>query len=296
NKGVRAGTIRNELHLLGAMLRWARGHRVSGRRLLVVDPLEGITIPHEKNMRRPVSTEARFQATLAKADVVDPTGRFRLLLVLARHTGRRLNAMCQLRASDVLRTRDAVAQALGEAGMDLAHAEHWPHGALRFREHSDKLGFEGVAPLSREARAALDAYLGAHPRVGDAPLFPSTADPAVPIYKTVAGYWLARAESLAKLPKLERGAWHAFRRLWASERRALPAQDVAAAGGWRSLATMRTAYQQADAATIYSVVENAPPAPPEKGGPKGAAEARRPRKERVSGGRGHKSDTPRSQA
>lgn len=70
----------------------------------------------------------------------------------------------------------------------------------------------------------------------------------------LAGYWLRRAETLAGLPKLERGAFHAFRRLWASERRHLPAQDVAAAGGWRSLQVMRSAYQHADAETVFSVV------------------------------------------
>ena len=261
-RGVRAGTIRNELHLLATMLRWARGHRRNGRRLLTVDPLEGLTIPHEKNMRRPVATEARFLATLATADQVDPTGRFRTLLVLARHTGRRIAAMCSLHASDVLRTPDAIGRALAAAGMDLAYATHWPHGAIRWRAATDKLGFESVTPLSSEARAALDAYLETSPRVGDVPLFPSTNDPAVPVHKAHANWWLRRAEILAELPKLERAAWHAFRRLWASERRHLPAQDTAAAGGWRSLNVMRSAYQQANAATIYAVVANAPAATP----------------------------------
>lgn len=278
--GVRRGTIRNELHLLATMLRWARGHRVNGKRLLVADPLEGLKVPHEKNMRRPVATEARYQATLAVADQVDPIGRLRTLLVLARHTGRRLSAMCQLRACDVLRSRDAMTAALGAAGLDLAHAAHWPHGAIRWPESTDKLGFESVAPLSAEARAALDAYLAAQPKLGEAPLFPSTGDAAKPVHKVLAGYWPSRAEKLAKLPKLERGGWHAFRRLWASERRTLPAVDVAAAGGWRSLSVMQASYQQADAATVFSVVENTPPAPP------ATKRSQRGPKRRVSGAPG----------
>lgn len=259
-EGVRAGTIRNELHLLGAMLKWGRGHRVHRRRLLTLDPLEGLRLPAEKNMRRPIATEDRFRLTLAKADQVDPMGRFRTLLILARHTGRRISAMCQLRASDVLLSQAAMQRALGAAGMDLAHADQWPHGAIRWPETTDKLGFETVAPISREARAALELYLTEHPRVGDAPLFPATGDDAAAVHKVLAGYWLKRAEVLAGLPKMERGAWHAFRRLWASERRHLPAQDTAAAGGWRSLAVMRTAYQHADAAGVLAVVENAPSA------------------------------------
>ena len=220
-----------------------------------------------------------------KADQVDPTGRFRALLVLARHTGRRVAAMCALRAGDVLRTPEAVTRALGAAGMDLAHAAHWPYGAIRWREASDKMGLDTITPLSREARSALDAYLGAQPHVGDVPLFPQASDATKSVHKAHAGYWLQRAELLADLAKLERGAWHAFRRLWASERRALPAQDVAAAGGWRSLSVMRSAYQQADAPTVYSVVEKAPVPPPDR--------PKRAHKGRVSGARGHRPDAGR---
>jgi len=72
---------------------------------------------------------------------------------------------------------------------------------------------------------------------------------------------LAKAETLARLPKLARGGFHPFRRLWASERRHLPAQDVAAAGGWRSLEVLRHAYQHADAAGMMSVVESPRTAP-----------------------------------
>ena len=259
--GVRDGTVRNELHLLTAMLRWARGHKVSGRRLLSGNPMEGVTVPQETNTRRPVATEERYRATLAIADQVDPRGRFRCLLVLARHTGRRVNAICQLRAADVLRTRDQVERALAATGQPIAAAAHWTHGAIRWRAAHDKRGYETVAPLGPEARSALDAYLCAQPRVGDVPLFPASGDDAAPVHKVMAGYWLQRAEVKAELPKLERGAWHAFRRLWASERRHLPAQDVMAAGGWRDVRVMQRAYQHADAATMFSVVAS-PHGPP----------------------------------
>ena len=108
----------------------------------------------------------------------------------------------------------------------------------------------------KATRDELDRYLRDHPRVGDAPLFSATEEPGHCVHKELARYWLRRGESLAELPKLDRGGFHTFRRLWASERRHLPAQDVAAAGGWRSIEVMRSSYQQADAATIQSVVEN----------------------------------------
>jgi len=48
--------------------------------------------------------------------------------------------------------------------------------------------------------------------------------------------------------------WHAYRRKWATERKHLPDVDVAAAGGWKTVLTMKTAYQQADPHGILTVV------------------------------------------
>ena len=67
----------------------------------------------------------------------------------------------------------------------------------------------------------------------------------------------ARAEKKAELPKLQRGVYHPYRRLWASERKALPAKGVAHAGGWKDIDTMLGSYVQSDAATVFRVVENA---------------------------------------
>ncbi len=260
-EGVGAGTVRNELHLLETMTRWGQAFKVGGRRLLAGDPMIGVIIPAEKNARRPIANEARYQALVAVADTAEPSGRFRCILALARTTGRRIRAILELKASDVLLSRDAMRRALAQYGMDLAFADAWPQGAIRWGAATDKLGFEAITPIGTDARAALDNYLRAHPSLGDAPLFPSTAEPSKTIGKEMAGYWLSKAEKLAKLEHMERGGYHAFRRAWASERRHLPAQDVAAAAGWRSLQVMRTAYMHADAQTVYSVVESRPAVP-----------------------------------
>jgi hypothetical protein len=107
-------------------------------------------------------------------------------------------------------------------------------------------------------------------RVGDTPLFHATGKQTRAVHKVLAGYWMRSAEKKAKLAHVERGGWHMLRRLWSSERRHLPATDVAAAGGWRSIQVMRDSYQHADGETVLSVVENA--------------------------SRGHTSDTPPQQA
>jgi integrase len=178
-------------------------------------------------MRRPIATEERYQALLKVAMQADQQGRFKSLLVLVRHTGRRINAVCQLRVSDVLRAKEQMLGALGAAGMDLKFADLWPHGAIRWGEESDKLGFETITPMSRAAREEVDQYIREHPRVGDGPLFSATGEPSRHVRKELARYWLKRAEKFAKPTAMERGGFHAFRRLWASERRHLPEQDVA---------------------------------------------------------------------
>ena len=45
-----------------------------------------------------------------------------------------------------------------------------------------------------------------------------------------------------------------FRRVWATERKHLPPQDVAAAGGWLDIGTLQGCYQQPDEDTLRSVV------------------------------------------
>jgi hypothetical protein len=48
--------------------------------------------------------------------------------------------------------------------------------------------------------------------------------------------------------------WRLLRQKWATERKHLPTQDVTHAGGWREDRSLRTAYQQVDAATPLAVV------------------------------------------
>ena len=103
-----------------------------------------------------------------------------------------------------------------------------------------------------------------NPRMGDVPLFPAPGPirkeaplqgSEKPISRHLAAKWLLRAEALAKLPKLDRGTFHPYRRLWASEQKGLPDVDVAHAAGWKDTRAMKVSYQQADPATVLRVVE-----------------------------------------
>lgn len=252
--GAGPGTIRNELQALSTVCNWAVGFKVGGRRLLAHNPVRDIKMPVEPNPRRPVASAERYRRLLDVANQVDPAGRFRLMLALAYHTGRRINAICHLRTSDLLLTPDAVRAALASLGMDERIADAWPQ-AIRWRAEWDKQGFESIAPIGQALRREIDAYVRQNPAVGEAWLFPYHRRPGEPVPKYVADWWLGQAEKVAGLPHLERGGWHAFRRAWATARRALPIQDVMVAGGWRDVKALQTAYQQADPETVRAVVE-----------------------------------------
>ena len=176
------------------------------------------------------------------------TGRLARLLALARHTGRRITAICELHASDVLLSTDVLTRVLAETGQDPALARYMPHGAIRWRAESDKQGYEDVSPISLLAKAALERYLRAHPRVGDVWMFPQSKHPDRPINETLARVLRMRAEQLAELPHIERGGFHSYRRAYASDRKHLPDVDVARSAGWRDLATMKRSCQQPDPA------------------------------------------------
>ena len=64
-----------------------------------------------------------------------------------------------------------------------------------------------------------------------------------------------KAEKLAGLPKLAGGRWHPYRRLFATELKGVPVQDVAAAGGWKNVETVQRIYQQSEAKGVLGAVQ-----------------------------------------
>ena len=202
--------------------------------------------PTEKNPRRPVASEARFQATRAKTDQVTmevrwhgapKTVRSHLseILDIVSGTGRRLSAVLQLQYEDL-------------------QLSGGPHGAIRWPADTDKTGRETLVPIGPDVRVAIDRVLRERPGIGQAYLFPAPGDATKPVSRHLAAKWLQEAEKLAGLEKLDGSLWHAYRRKWATERKHLPDADVAAAGGWENPNTLRLVYQQADADTMLRVV------------------------------------------
>ena len=154
---------------------------------------------------------------------------------IANGTGRRLSAVCSLRYEDLSLSDE-------------------PYGSIRWPADTDKMGHESTVPISPLVRAALERIHAERPGIGAAPLFPSPGDPTKPMTRHLADKWLRKAEKLAGLKKLGGSLWHAYRRKWATERKHMPAADVAAAGGWSNPNTLRLVYQQADQETMLRVV------------------------------------------
>ena len=238
-EAIRIRTVESNLKWLKWVFNWAVGWTTSdGRYLMRENPVRGFDIPTEKNPRRPYASHDRYERIRAVTDqVVTGSGRSHLseIFDLAVETGRRINAICQLRYSD-LRLDDG---AFGSI--------HWP-------ADTDKMERESLAPLSQIARGAIDRVLRERPGIGDAYLFPSPKDSKKPMSRHLAAKWLRRAEKLAGEEPLQGSLWHAYRRKWASERKHLPDVDVAAAGGWKRPETMKLAYQHADAEMMFTVV------------------------------------------
>lgn len=239
---VRARTVESDAEWLLKVCNWALEweDRFTGKPLMREHPLRRSrfreAVPHEQNPRRPVATQDRYEAVLAHADAVHSL--LRPLLTIVNGTGRRINAVVQVRCQDLRLPKTSGA----------------PHGAIAWRGETDKMGKAWAAPMNAAVREAVDALLAARPVIGNAYLFPAEKDADKPMDRWFAAKLLRQAERRAEVPHLAGGCWHPYRRKWGTERKHLPVQDVAQAGGWKNPATLQTIYQQPDDATLYRVV------------------------------------------
>ena len=160
--------------------------------------------------------------------------KLELALVLAEATGRRLGSIREL----------------------LWKGVDWNEGTIRCRGETDKKGVELVIPVAAPLLGELSVFrqsLGAM----DGLMFPSEKNSAVAMDRHLFDKWLSAAERRAGLPKLDGGLWHAYRRKWATERKHLPLNDVAAAGGWSDVVDVdRLAGDMTDRGVVRDVAAN----------------------------------------
>jgi hypothetical protein len=232
---VRARAVERDCTFLIAVCNWGTRWRTDAGYLLRENPVRGFPVPHEKNPRRPVASEDRYERTRAVSDQVAMTVRWSArqevvrshlseLLDLANYTGRRLGAIRQLTYADILPDRG-------------------PSGSLRFRADADKMGYDSVVPMTPNVRSVIDRVLRERPGIGTAPLFPSPKDLGRSVSRHLCDKWLREAERLAGVEKLEGRLWHAYRAKFATEMVDVPDRVLAKLGGWKAVRTLDL-YQQ----------------------------------------------------
>ncbi len=243
--------VQKDLSFLRTVCLWATQFRDSGRLLLNSDPTRGYDAPVEKNPNRPLASHDRVDAIRrvhqritmrsrgAKGETVESWLPEIFEVVVG--TGRRIAAVRSLRVAD----------------LDLERTAAAPHGAIVWPEDFDKMGKRWRCPINAEVQDAVESAIRKRQRlghVGGGWLFPAPHDPRQPVRYEQISRWLRQAEKLAKLKPLKGGAWHPYRRLWATARKGLEDVDVCAAGGWSSPEALKKAYQAPDDATMLRVV------------------------------------------
>ncbi|MHC4088864.1 MAG: tyrosine-type recombinase/integrase [Planctomycetota bacterium] len=228
---------RRDLLALSIALNWAVGEGSLEENPLARPEARKAMRLERHERRRPVATRERYEKLRNVAPQVSPA--FGPLLDLAWHAGHRLGAILGLRWRDVV----------------LEEIENAPHGRIRWYAgaRSDRKKHEHEVPINAQASASLAAWQRESGGIGAAFVFPHPRDSAKPLHKDIARRWLRRAEKLAELGHEAAGGWHAFRRGWATQRKHLPLKDVAAAGGWKDVATLQECYSHADPETTRRV-------------------------------------------
>ena len=168
---VRNQSVRYDLQNMVAVLNWGVG---VGH--LAANPWGGErrraerwgAMPFELNPHRPAMTDELREMLIANGP---NNWQFAAALRLGRETGRRNSSVRQLLWNDI-------------------DQERWE---VRWRASTDKSGREDVVPLTPGAVAVLRELPSRG--IGDAPVFPSNADPAVPTGRNSFQIWLRRAKA-----------------------------------------------------------------------------------------------------
>lgn len=234
-------TVQKTLRALRRICRFGKDYRLPGGGFLLDhDPTRGLEMPSEDNPNRPVMSDKRYAAMLEaagkhrmKRGEKKTRSYIREILTLVGETGRRISAVLHLRWDDW-------------------RPDEGTYGQLRWRAEEDKIGREWTTPVTPAVRNALQTQRQRFPGVGEAWVFPAPTSDG-PLRKGVARNWFVDVEGLAELDHIDGLGFHGLRRRWASKRKHMSAQDVAAVGGWTNTQTLKELYQFPDRETMEEV-------------------------------------------
>ena len=229
--------IEYDLRFLWAVLNWAtKNGDDQGILFLARNPLaqfvQARDWPRERNPERPSLSTEQYERMVEVAPEVE--WRFHAALILVHETGHRIGSVRRLRWED------------------LEVRETW----IRWREATDKVGWEHDTPLSDEAVAAL--RLAERYRLDDAGgwVFPSPEDPARPCSRNIMRDWWDKAQIAAGLNHIKRLGWHSLRRKFANDLRHVPLKDLASLGGWKDTQTLLKCYLKEDEQAMVEALQS----------------------------------------
>lgn len=251
---VRQRSVQADIKLLKQVLGWATTvGGPDGRPILTSNPLAGVQVKGEHDVKRPVATHERFEVTRTamqefqhryaeEARTVESTGlralaqsrerswiRAELALVLLEATGRRRGAIMGLRWSDLDFHKNQITWQPENDKKRKTWVVSYPQALFTtVRELQRRIGVVG-------------GYV-----------FPRLDNPNEPAPRDLLSQWIRAAEQKAGLPKLKGGTTHPYRRKWRSERSVHPIKAVARAGGWTDVQTMML-YDEPDDADVLAV-------------------------------------------
>ena len=220
------------LKTLRHICRHALTVRRDGRPLIPFDPTTGLDLPTTKDPARPVCGDAMLAKLMeaAQAHRIRAAGGYvrspmPVLLTLAAETGRRIGAIVSLRWEDW-------------------NPEAGTFGTLVWHADFDKLRRTSATPVTPSVRDALETH---RQQTGGATgwVFPAP-DSQGHVTVSCVSHWFRKIEKAAKIPHVRGFGWHALRRAFATKRKGMSVQDVAALGGWKGTQVLQQLYQQAD--------------------------------------------------
>jgi integrase len=259
---VRQRTVQADLKLLKQMLRWACGRpdpRGGRRRWLEYNPLQNVEVERERDVRRPVATPARYEATIGAMRKRQQryAGEARTLAGRRERDRARSRELSWMRAEFGLYLLNATGRRRG-AIMGLRWSDFdSTANHVTWRAELDKKGRTWVVRYSAEFFGRVLEFQKRLGAVGGC-VFPTVDDAECSARPELLSQWIRAAEVDAGLPKLVGGTCHPYRRKWRSERVNYPTKAVMIAGGWSDYNTMLTCYDHPDDEDILAVTSNVP--------------------------------------
>jgi len=230
-KGVSNRTVQYDLMLLKAVYKWGENWTAEGNTpLLSKNPIATFKAPTPKDTKRPMLTSAEYHAMLEVADQVGPM--VGTMLILANETGHRINAILNLKWSEI----------------------NFVDRVITWRAETDKMGRTHLTPITETALKALEE----HREKSDQGewVFPSPKNPAKQMRRDYTGKIWTRLEKLAGIQRVEGRGFHSLRRKFANDLIDQPLAVVAALGGWKNPRVMVELYQNPNSDQMREALSN----------------------------------------